>query len=76
MYGEPWWYDIERRKLIRPPELSDNSTNSHLVAKQEEHGKGNVEFYLQIIFNTRRVLLTANGFTSPPKKSCTDFYYP
>jgi hypothetical protein len=34
---EPWWNDTEREKfVIHPPELSNNPTNSHLVAKQEE----------------------------------------
>jgi hypothetical protein len=36
-YEEPWWTDIDRRKLlIHPPELSGNSTSSNRVAKQEE----------------------------------------
>jgi hypothetical protein len=34
-YGEPWWSDIDRGKLLCPPELSGNSTNKHLIAKQE-----------------------------------------
>jgi hypothetical protein len=32
-----------------PDLLSGNSTSSHLVAKQEDHGEGNAEFYLQSI---------------------------
>jgi hypothetical protein len=39
--GVPWWNDIDRGKLIYPPELSGNLTSSHLVAKQEELGEGN-----------------------------------
>jgi hypothetical protein len=36
-HGEPWWNDIDRKKLlIRPSELSGNSASSHLVANQEE----------------------------------------
>jgi hypothetical protein len=36
-YEQPWWTDIDRRKLvIHPPELSGNSANSNRVAKQEE----------------------------------------
>jgi hypothetical protein len=31
---------------ICPPELSGNPTKSHLVAKQEEHAKGNAEWSL------------------------------
>jgi hypothetical protein len=27
-HGGPWWNDISRRKLIRPPELYGNSTSS------------------------------------------------
>jgi hypothetical protein len=39
-HGEPWWNDSDRGKLlIQPFELSDNHTNSHLVAKQEELAK-------------------------------------
>jgi hypothetical protein len=36
--------------LICPPELSGNTTSSHLVANQEELGKGNYEFSLQSDF--------------------------
>jgi hypothetical protein len=46
-HGEPWWNGINRGKLlICPPELSGNPTSSHLVANQEELGKGNDEFSL------------------------------
>jgi hypothetical protein len=39
-HGEPWWYDIDRRKLlIHPLELSGNPTSSHIVASQEELGE-------------------------------------
>jgi hypothetical protein len=48
-YGEPRWNDIDRGELIRPPEFSVNSTNSHVVVDQEEHGEGNAEFFLQTI---------------------------
>jgi hypothetical protein len=35
--GDPWWIDMDRVKLlIRPPELSGQSTSCHLVAKQGE----------------------------------------
>jgi hypothetical protein len=44
-HGELWWNDIRRGKLlIRPPELSGNSTSSHLVVNEEELGEGNYEF--------------------------------
>jgi hypothetical protein len=44
VHGEPWWNDINSRKLmILPSELSGNSTSSHLVVKQED-SKGNYEF--------------------------------
>jgi hypothetical protein len=46
-HGEPRWNDIDRRKLILQPQLSGNSTSSHLVEKQEEHGEGTVEFCLR-----------------------------
>jgi hypothetical protein len=32
----PYWNYIDRKLLICPPELSDNTTSSHLVLKQEE----------------------------------------
>jgi hypothetical protein len=41
-YGEPWCNDIDRGKLlIRLPELSSNSTSSHILAEQKEREKGN-----------------------------------
>jgi hypothetical protein len=47
LYGESRWNDIDRGKLlIRPQELSGNSINSHLVAKQEAHGAGSAGFCL------------------------------
>jgi hypothetical protein len=36
-------------KVIRPPQLSENPTNSNLVANQED-GKGNNKFGLRNIF--------------------------
>jgi hypothetical protein len=55
---EPWWNDIDRKKLlIRPPELSGNPTSSHLVAKQEELEKEIIKFVLRNIpFIFRKVL--------------------
>jgi hypothetical protein len=38
---------MDRELLIRPPELSGNSTSSHVVAKQEGLGEGNAEFCLR-----------------------------
>jgi hypothetical protein len=35
-YGEPQWNDIDRGKLIRPPEFSGNQTSSHLAANEEK----------------------------------------
>jgi hypothetical protein len=59
--------------LIRPPELSSNYTNSHLVANQEELGEENYEFSLRSIFvhtskgflTCRKMLRGASGFISP-----------
>jgi hypothetical protein len=46
-YEELQHNDINRRKLlIKTPELSGVSTSSHLVVRQEEHGKGNAVFCL------------------------------
>jgi hypothetical protein len=55
---EPWWNDIDRKKvLIRPSELSGNPTSSHLVAKQEELEKEIINFVLRNIpFIFRKVL--------------------
>jgi hypothetical protein len=42
---------MKRGKLkIHPPELSDNPTSSHLVAKQEELAKEMMNLTLQSIF--------------------------
>jgi hypothetical protein len=70
-HGEPWWNDIYRGKhVICPPELSGNSTSSHLVVKQQEHGKGNAEFCLQ---SSSFILI--EFFYFPSKAShATDFY--
>jgi hypothetical protein len=43
-YGEPWWNDIEREKLIRPRELSGKPTSSHLLTKEEELAKEVINF--------------------------------
>jgi hypothetical protein len=58
-HGETWWNNIDRGKLLRPPELSDNPI-SHQEAKQEELEKEKNEFlpyeeslsYFEGIFNT------------------------
>jgi hypothetical protein len=50
-HEEPWWIDIDRGKLlIRPPELSGNSTSSNLVVKQEELAKEMMNLALKNIF--------------------------
>jgi hypothetical protein len=56
-HEEPWWNDINRRKLLLcPPELSGNTTNSYLVAKQEELVKEMMHFVLQsLLLILRRV---------------------
>jgi hypothetical protein len=75
--GEPRWNDTNRENLlIRPPELSGNSTSSHIVAKQER-GERNTELILvtKCLFRTLRALLTCRKilrhgtdcFTFPPK---------
>jgi hypothetical protein len=60
-----------------PPELSGNTTSTHLVANQEEPGNINDEFGLQNIYiHTTKWLFTcrkilqhgADGFTSPAKE--------
>jgi hypothetical protein len=77
--GEPWWSDVDRGKLqIRPPECSQwTQQQSHLVANQEDLGKGNDVFGLWSIliilhksFLTCRKILWrgASGFTSPPNE--------
>jgi hypothetical protein len=43
-HGETWWNNIDRGKLLRPPERSDNPTSSHQEAKQEELAKKKNEF--------------------------------
>jgi hypothetical protein len=43
---EPWWNDLDRGKLIRPPDFSGNSIRSHVVAKQEELTKKMMNFSL------------------------------
>jgi hypothetical protein len=46
-HGEPWWIDIDRENITTdPPELSGNSTSSHLLAKQEELVKEMMTFAL------------------------------
>jgi hypothetical protein len=48
-HGETWWNDIDRGKiLIRQPEFSGSPTSSHLVANQEELGKGNGELVVSL----------------------------
>jgi hypothetical protein len=55
--------------LIHPPELSDNPASSHLVAKQEELGKGNYEFGFKVSLTFHKILQHGtDGFTSPLKK--------
>jgi hypothetical protein len=49
-YGRQQRNDTDRGKLmILPPKVSSNSTSTHLVAMQEEHGEGNAKFYLRSI---------------------------
>jgi hypothetical protein len=84
-HREPRWNDIDRVKLqIRPPEFSLNSTNSHLVAKQEEVAKEIMNLVLWSIFvctskgflTCRKILRRgADGFTPPSEERCdADFY--
>jgi hypothetical protein len=63
-YGEPWWNDINREKLlILPPDLSDNPTSSHLVAKQGDLANEMMNFALRSIsFLLLRVLEHATKF--------------
>jgi hypothetical protein len=73
-HGRPRWNDVGKgRFLIRPRELSGNSTNSHVVAKRKKLGKGYDEFgltkYLCSYRTCRKILQHgADGFTSPPKE--------
>jgi hypothetical protein len=49
-HGVPWWYEIDRGKLlVCPPELAGNPTRIHLVVKQEDLGEENDEFGLPVI---------------------------
>jgi hypothetical protein len=48
---------LMEKLLIHPPELSGNSTSSHLVAKWQEHGEGNAEFCLQSISSIRGFII-------------------
>jgi hypothetical protein len=76
-HEEPWWNDIDRGKLqIRPPELSLNSTSSHLVAKQGELAKEIMNLVLWSIFVcTSKGFLTCRRlhFTSEGRRDA-DFY--
>jgi hypothetical protein len=48
--GEPWWNNIDRRKILKhPPELSGKPKSSHIVAKQEEIEKEIMNFALRNI---------------------------
>jgi hypothetical protein len=39
-HEEPWWNNIDREiRLIRPPEVSSDSTSSHLVAGRRNRRK-------------------------------------
>jgi hypothetical protein len=73
------------KTLIRLPELSDNHTSSHLVAKQEELGEGNDKFGFRSFlvhtykwfFTCRKILRHGtDGFASPPKEACGGFLSP
>jgi hypothetical protein len=64
-HGEPWWNDDADRGKIqtRPPELSGNPTNRHLVAsrrsRRNEWVFGVAKYfcsYLQVIFTCRKIL--------------------
>jgi hypothetical protein len=77
-HGEASCNGIDRGNLlIRPPELSENATVNHLVAKQEELVKEMLKFALRsVYFILRRDHLIfrnilrhgANSFTSPPEE--------
>jgi hypothetical protein len=82
-HGEPWWNDIDSGKLlICPPELSGNSTNSHLVANQEDIGEGNVEcvrniaFILVEFFNLSQNLTNIRRLHFSEGRRAANFYRP
>jgi hypothetical protein len=81
------WNDIDRGNLlIRPPELSGNSTISHIVTKQEELAREIMNLALRsIIFlhssksslKCRKIFLHGDdGFTSPPKNCALQILSP
>jgi hypothetical protein len=73
-----WWNDVDRGKLIRPPDLWQSYQQSHLVASiSNGQAKGIMNLTLRSIFiHTCKWFLTchkilwrgADGFTSPPKE--------
>jgi hypothetical protein len=46
-HGELWWNDVEWGKLIHQSAVWQSYQQGHLVASQEDLGKGNYGFYLQ-----------------------------
>jgi hypothetical protein len=75
--GETWWNDIDRGKLIRPPDLWQSYQHRRPVANQEKMPKKQINLALQRIcvhtskgsLTCRKILLVGvNGFTSPSKE--------
>jgi hypothetical protein len=67
--------------IFRPPELSGNSTSSHLVTKQERLMEEMMNLASRIFVHILKCLLTckvlrheATGFTSHPNYGVADFY--
>jgi hypothetical protein len=54
-HGESWWKNIDGELLIRPPELSDIITSSHIVSTQENLVKAMMNFALRSIFSYSEV---------------------
>jgi hypothetical protein len=84
-YGEPWWNYMDRKKLIRLPELYQSNQQSS-SSKAAGTGEGNNEFghtkyvcsYLGRHFLTCRKILRheADVFISLRRKACCEYLSP
>jgi hypothetical protein len=72
------WYR-QGKLLIRPPELSGNSTSSHLVAKQKELAKEIINLAVRSngsLTCSKILRHMADGFTSLRREACCGFLSP
>jgi hypothetical protein len=78
-HGEPWWNDIDRSKLlIRPSEVSWNTTRCHLVASRRNRRR---EWWIlhtcRWFFICHKILWHgASGLTYSPKEGILQFLSP